>query len=104
MESNSGASWLGLIATGLWAVATIILVVAAGLKGRLQPLYLLPDWSLLGPDPFSIATNIIAIVPILATAYTNQMQVHFVVSSLLFSSVSGQNRPKYIDIGVYHKR
>ena len=85
IESTSGASWIGLIATAIWAVATIILVTAAGLKGVLRPLYLLPDWSLLGADPISIATNIVAIIPILATAFTNQMQVHFVVSR-------GQNR------------
>ena len=64
----------------IWACVTVVLVVAAAVQGTLQPMGVLPDWALFGSSALEYVAQIFAVVPILATAYTCQMTVMFVVS------------------------
>ena len=63
----------------IWAAVTLALVGAAAIQGRLRPMGWAPDWALFGSSALEYAAQVFAVVPILATAYTCQMTVMFVV-------------------------
>lgn len=70
LTSTAWSSYLGLAAVVIWAVVTVVLVVAAAARGALRPMGLLPDWSLFGSSALEYAAQIFGVIPILATAYT----------------------------------
>jgi len=79
LTSTAWSSYLGLTAVVVWAAVTVALVAAAGARGALRPMAWAPDWSLFGSSALEIAAQVFAVVPVLATAYTCQMTVMFVV-------------------------
>lgn len=79
LGSAALASWLGVFANGIWAVATLLLLGVAISKGQAKGVPALPDWSAFGKSGWQIFTQISAIIPVIATAFTCQMSVHYVV-------------------------
>jgi hypothetical protein len=68
-----------MAAVVIWAISTIVLLGAAILKGAVKGTDLLPDTEAFGGGLGSATLQVLGIIPILATAYTCQMTVHFVV-------------------------
>lgn len=81
LTSTAWSSYLGLAAVVIWAAVTLALVGSAAIQGQLQPMGWAPDWALFGSSTLEYAAQVFAVVPILATAYTCQMTVMFVVRS-----------------------
>ena len=79
LTSTAWSSYLGLAAVVIWAAVTLALVAAAAARGALAPMGWAPDWALFGGSALESAAQVFAVVPILATAYTCQMTVMFVV-------------------------
>ena len=79
LTSTAWSSYLGLAAVVIWACVTLALVGAAAARGELRPMGWAPDWALFGSSALEYAAQVLAVVPILATAYTCQMTVMFVV-------------------------
>lgn len=82
LSSTALTSWLGLAAVGTWVAVTLVLVGVATAKGVVHPVYLLPDLASFGGGSAEVATQIVAVIPVLATAYTCQMTIHFVMRDL----------------------
>ena len=81
LTSTAWSSYLGLAAVVIWAAVTLALVASAAIQGQLRPMGWAPDWALFGSSALEYAAQVFAVVPILATAYTCQMTVMFVVRS-----------------------
>jgi amino acid permease len=78
--STSVTAALGLAGVGLWALATVLLAVVAhfnGLYGKIPWWPPMHDLSLA-----AFVTQLLATLPVIATAYTCQMSVHFVMREL----------------------
>lgn len=82
LKSTALSSWIGMFAVACWSLSTIILVIAAVATGQVQHVHFWPDLALLGPSTWQRVTQVFAVLPILATAYTCQMTVHFVYRDL----------------------
>eukprot|EP00887_Chlorella_sp_A99_P002185 scaffold21.g2185.t1 len=65
-------SALGLGSCVVWAGCTALLAGVAVARGMWSHIYWTPNWDELGHNPAEIATQIAAVIPILATAYTCQ--------------------------------
>ena len=81
LESSALASWIGMSALAVWAVGTLVLLVAAIVAGQVQRVRLTPDWQLLGGSGIQLLANICAVIPILTTSYSCQAAAPFVVRS-----------------------
>ena len=68
-------------ALAVWAVGTLVLLVAAIVAGQVQRVRLTPDWQLLGGSGIQLLANICAVIPILTTSYSCQAAAPFVVQS-----------------------
>lgn len=82
LSSTAVTSWLGLFSVGAWAVVTAVVAVVAEVKGEAHHMSWEPDWDALGDSAPKIATQMLAVIPILATAYTCQMTIHFVMREM----------------------
>ena len=69
----------GMGALAVWAVGTLVLLVAAIVAGQVQRVRLTPDWQLLGGSGIQLLANICAVIPILTTSYSCQAAAPFVV-------------------------
>lgn len=87
------ASSAGIVALAIWALGTVVLVVAGASRGLLQPLSLLPDKQLLGTSSFQRLTNICAIIPVLTTAFNVQTSAPFVARPPLQPCLLAFSRP-----------
>jgi len=63
----------------VWAGGTMVLLVAAIVANRVQPVRLTPDKELLGGSGIRLLANVCAVIPILTTAYSCQAAAPFVV-------------------------
>lgn len=79
ITSAAATSYIGLAAVVVWAVSSVILLVAALVRGLEKGTSLFPDASAYAGGPSAAVLQVLGIVPILSTAYTCQMTVHFVV-------------------------
>lgn len=82
LSSTVITSWIGMVAVGTWVVVTAALVGAAAVQGKAFTVFWLPD-----PDAFSggmlqEVTQIVAVLPVLGTAYTCQMTIHHIMRDL----------------------
>lgn len=84
MESSAWAGWVGIGALLVWAIGTMILLIAAIAQNKVQDVRLLPDKHLLGGKGIKMLANICAVIPVLTTAYSCQATAPFVVSYALF--------------------
>ena len=66
-------SWIGLVAVGVWAAVTLALAAVAAAHGKAHRLHWLPDMDAFSGGGAQVATQIVAVIPILATAYTCQV-------------------------------
>lgn len=64
---------------GLWCAITVALAAAAWLQGAAYAWPLLPDVAHLGSSWLEVGNELAAIIPIIGTAYTCQMTMHFVM-------------------------
>lgn len=72
----------------VWAIGTVVLLVAAIARNRVQGVRLLPDRDLLGGSGIRLVANICAVIPILTTSYSCQAAAPFVVGfPLLYSLI-----------------
>jgi amino acid permease len=77
------SSAVGLGAAGAWAVVTVGLAGVAAASGAAHPLPWLPDARTLGGGSWGEqAVNLLATLPVIATAYTCQMTVHVIARDL----------------------
>lgn len=65
----------------VWTVGTLILLIAAIARNKVQSVRLLPDKELLGGSGIRLVANICAVIPILTTSYSCQAAAPFVVSA-----------------------
>ncbi|PSC68607.1 Extracellular basic protease [Micractinium conductrix] len=82
LASTKVTSWLGLAAVTLWVCLTLALVGAAAAHGLAHPLRWLPDLAAFEGGAVQVATQLVAVIPVLATAYTCQMTIHFIMRDL----------------------
>eukprot|EP00884_Botryococcus_braunii_P001815 jgi/Botrbrau1/11634/Bobra.0209s0024.1 len=82
ITSAAATSYIGLSAVVVWALSTIVLLLAALAQGAEKGTSFFPDVSAYGGGLGSAALQVLGIVPILSTAYTCQMAVHFVAADL----------------------
>lgn len=75
LASTAITSWLGLAAVSVWVAVTLVLVGVAVAQGVAHPVYWLPDWGAFSGGAAEVATQIVAVIPVLATAYTCQVCV-----------------------------
>lgn len=73
------ASWIGMGALVVWALGTVILLIVAIAKNKVQKVHFLPDKELLGGSGLRLVANICAVIPILTTSYSCQAAGPFVV-------------------------
>ena len=71
----------------VWTVGTLILLIAAIARNKVQSVRLLPDKELLGGSGIRLVANICAVIPILTTSYSCQAAAPFVVSAKLKTSL-----------------
>lgn len=64
---------------GVWCAITVALAGAALVQGAAYAWPLLPDVARLGTSWLAIGNELAAIIPIIGTAYTCQMTMHFVM-------------------------
>lgn len=67
---------------GVWCAITIALAAAAVLQGAAHALPMLPDVAALGSSWLEVGNELAAIIPIIGTAYTCQMTMHFVMQGI----------------------
>ena len=67
----------------VWTLGTIILLIAAIARNKVQSVRLLPDKELLGGSGIRLVANICAVIPILTTSYSCQAAAPFVVRNNL---------------------
>jgi amino acid permease len=92
LASTAITSWIGLVSVGTWAVVTLGLAVAAAVQGKASMPRLLPDFEAFSGGAAQVATQLVAVIPILATAYTCQMTVHHIMRDLVPFSVRRMGR------------
>lgn len=80
MESSAATSWIGMGALFVWAAGTLVLLVAAAVRGQIKGTRLLPDPELLGGSGLRMLASIVAVIPVLTTAFSCQAAAPFVVS------------------------
>lgn len=79
LQSTAWSSWLGMAGIAVWCTITILLSLAALVQGRAFAWPLLPDVAKLGSGWLQVGNELAAIIPIIGTAYTCQMTMHFVM-------------------------
>lgn len=82
LSATAVTSSLGIASCCVWAFSTLVVAVVAAAKGRAHPIPVMPDLERLGRSAPEIATQIAAVIPILATAYTCQMTVHHIMRDM----------------------
>jgi len=73
LASTAVTSWLGLAAVGVWVAITLALVGIAVATGQAHAVHWLPDLAAFSGSGAQVATQIVAVIPVLATAYTCQV-------------------------------
>ncbi|KAL4444692.1 hypothetical protein ABPG77_002509 [Micractinium sp. CCAP 211/92] len=82
LSSTALTSWLGLAAVTVWVGVTVTLVIVALAKGMAHPIQWLPDLEAFSGGRAQVAVQIVGVIPVLATAYTCQMTIHFIIRDL----------------------
>lgn len=83
LSSTKLTSILGLSAVIVWTVVTAVVAIAAAIKGIAYEPEWLPNPEALGGGSFASQSIVaLATIPVIATAYTCQMTVAFVVGEL----------------------
>lgn len=83
LSAARATSIIGLSAAGLWACVTVAVAVLAWLSGESHAVQWLPSAKSLGGGSLTEqAITLLATLPVIATAYTCQMTVHFVMKDL----------------------
>jgi len=83
LSAARATSLIGLSAAGLWATVTVALAAVSWFSGTSYPIHWLPDVELLSGGSFaSRAVAMLSTLPVIATAYTCQMTVHFIMKEL----------------------
>ncbi|KAI3424945.1 hypothetical protein D9Q98_008327 [Chlorella vulgaris] len=82
LSSTVVTSWIGMVAVGTWVAVTLVLVAAALAKGQAHAIHWLPDPGAFSGGAAEVATRIVAVLPVLATAYTCQMTIHHILRDM----------------------
>lgn len=83
LSSSKTTSIIGMVAVAIWALVTIMLSVLAVAHGDGYPMSWWPDVAALDASTLSgQAVKVLATLPVIATAYTCQMTVYFVMKEL----------------------
>ena len=87
LSKTKVSSAIGFISVVLWCLMTVILAGLALSKGEAHKVPLFPDWSHISNNAHhgTLTKDVIillATIPVIATAYTCQMTVHFVMKDL----------------------
>jgi amino acid permease len=76
MERLKAVNIIGVLCNFLFAGVTILLAVAAGQRGALQPFNTWPRWSELGSSPLLIGLGLAAVAPIMLNCDTCHQSLH----------------------------
>lgn len=82
LSSTALTSWLGLAAVSVWVAVTLVLVAIAAATGAAHPIQWLPNLEAFSGGRAEVAVQIVGVIPVLATAYTCQMTIHFIIRDL----------------------
>ncbi len=82
LQSTAWSSWVGMTGIAVWCTITMLLTLAALIQGHAFPLPVLPDVGQLGRSWWEVGNELAAIIPIIGTAYTCQMTMHFVMTGV----------------------
>ena len=71
----------------VWGFSTVILLIAALIRHKVQPIRFTPDTHRLGGSGIKLFANICAVIPVLTTAYSCQAAAPFVVRNSFFTNL-----------------
>jgi len=82
LERLAAASFVKVLVTGVFALVTVVTTALAAGSGGLPGSRLWPDMEALRADPLAAAARIVAVVPVVLTAYSCHFNIHPVMHEL----------------------
>ena len=76
LKSLAWAGAMGLVLASGFAVLVVVLVVLAGIQGRIQGVSLWPNADLTGPSALDQIRGVFSTLPVIALAYVCHYNVH----------------------------